>query len=278
MDSKKNIKSDLFIRLRSGVVYALVILTGSLLGNLATTIMLSIVSGICAYEFYYMLRSDAKLPNETLGVLASVLLPFSYYFWGFNGSFYVLISLLVLLLIWYVFWLHSRIADVCISFFGSLYCGGMLTCLLCLRMKISTDEIWGGLFVIFLLTTVSVNDGFAYLFGRKFGKHSLSPHISPKKSWEGFFAGLVCSTAVWFVLMIFPGININIWQCVIFGLICGCAGVIGDLVESRIKRNSGVKDSGKIMPGHGGLLDRLDSIFLVSLAAYLLLIGFNCII
>ena len=77
--------------------------------------------------------------------------------------------------------------------------------------------------------------------------------------------------------MIFPGVAINFWQCILFGLLCGLAGVIGDLVESRMKRNSGVKDSGSLMPGHGGLLDRLDSIFLVSLVAALLLFSNNCI-
>ena len=75
----------------------------------------------------------------------------------------------------------------------------------------------------------------------------------------------------------FPGVNIEIWQCLVFGFLCSLAGVIGDLVESRMKRNSGVKDSGTLMPGHGGLLDRLDSIFLISLTAALLLFTFNCI-
>lgn len=144
-------------------------------------------------------------------------------------------------------------------------------------MAIPGDEIWGGVFVIFLLTTVSVNDGFAYLFGKAFGKHRLAPHISPKKTWEGFVPALICSTAIWLVLLIFPGVQIEVWQCVVFGLLCGIAGVIGDLVESRMKRNSGVKDSGTLMPGHGGLLDRLDSIFLVSLTCALLMFTFNCI-
>lgn len=79
------------------------------------------------------------------------------------------------------------------------------------------------------------------------------------------------------VLLVFPGVTIEVWQCIVFGLVCGIAGVIGDLVESRMKRNSGVKDSGTLMPGHGGLLDRLDSVFLVSIVAALLLFSSNCI-
>lgn len=274
---KKNKKSDLGVRMRTGVIYGAVIVLGSLLGNIATMIMITVASGICAYEFYLMLRSDAKLPNESIGIAAAVLYPISYFFFQTKGVVFVTATLIIVLLIWYVFWGHARIADVCITFFGAFYTGFMLTCLLALRMAIPADEIWGGVFVIFLLTTVSVNDGFAYLFGRAFGKHRLAPHISPKKTWEGFIPALVCSTLLWLVFLIFPGVNIEPWQCIVFGLACGIAGVIGDLVESRMKRNSGVKDSGKLMPGHGGLLDRLDSIFLVSITCALLMFGFNCI-
>lgn len=272
-----NKRSDLFIRLRSGLIYAIIVLLGSLLGNLATTIMLSFAAGISAYEFFLVLRKDAKLPNEALGIIAAVSCPWSYYFLGFKGVIFVMLILLLTLTFWYVFWRHARIMDVCISFFGVFYTGVLLTCLLALRMAVPAEELWGGLFVIFLLTSVSVNDGFAYLFGKAFGKHRLAPHISPKKTWEGFLPALFFSTALWFVLLFFPGVKIQIWQCVVFGLLCGISGVIGDLVESRIKRNSGVKDSGHLMPGHGGLLDRLDSIFLVSLTSAVLLFGFNCL-
>lgn len=275
--SEKKQHSDLFIRLRSGLIYAIVIIAGTLLGNLATMIMLSAASGFAAYEFYVMLRSDAKLPNELLGILAAVFYPISYYFLRTTGVIFVTAALIVALLVWYVFWSHARIADVCISFFGAIYTGFNLTCLLALRLALPAEEIWGGVFIIFLLTSVSINDGFAYLFGKAFGKHRLAPHISPKKTWEGFLPALICSTAIWLVLLVFPGVNIEAWQCIVFGLLCGIAGVIGDLVESRMKRNSGVKDSGNLMPGHGGLLDRLDSIFLVSLTSAILLFGFNCI-
>lgn len=275
-ESKKT-HSDLYIRLRSGLIYAIIVLTGSLINNISTMIMVSITAGICAFEFCYVLHSDAKLPNETIGVLGAMSIPVSFYFFGIKGVVFVIGILILALLLWYILWLRSRIIDVGISFFGAIYSGFMLTCLLALRISIPGDEFWGGLFVVFLLTTVSLNDGFAYVFGKKFGKHRLAPQISPKKTWEGFIAGLFFSVSAWCVLVLFPGVNINIWQCILFGFLCAIAGVIGDLVESRMKRNSGVKDSGNIMPGHGGLLDRLDSVFLVSLTAAMLLFGSGCI-
>ena len=118
---------------------------------------------------------------------------------------------------------------------------------------------------------------FAYLGGSKFGKHKLAPRISPKKSWEGFIGGLVGSMAIWCLITLIPGVNMAIPQALVFGLICGLSGVLGDLAESRIKRNSGVKDSGTIMPGHGGLLDRCDSLFMASVTAAVMLIGGGCV-
>ncbi|MDO5427015.1 MAG: hypothetical protein Q4F54_04980 [Coriobacteriia bacterium] len=116
-------------------------MAGSLLGNIATLIMVAGAAGICAYEFYFMLRSDAKLPNEALGIAAAVAFPISYFFFQMKGVILVTAALIIMLLIWYVFWRHARIADVCISFFGAIYTGFLLTCLLALRMAIPGDEI-----------------------------------------------------------------------------------------------------------------------------------------
>ena len=128
-----------------------------------------------------------------------------------------------------------------------------------------------------IFLSVWANDTFAYLIGRKFGKHKLAPRTSPKKSWEGFFAGLVGSMVVWYAMTYIPGVSMDVAQALSFGLICGLMGVLGDLAESRIKRNSGFKDSGTIMPGHGGLLDRCDSLFLVAVTSAILLVGGGCI-
>lgn len=96
-------KSDLFIRLRSGAIYAVFVLAGSLLGNIATMILIAAASGVAAYEFYFMLRSDAKLPNESLGIGAAVAYPVSYFFFSTKGVIFVTAALIIMLLIWYVF-------------------------------------------------------------------------------------------------------------------------------------------------------------------------------
>ena len=111
------------------------------------------------------------------------------------------------------------------------------------------------------MLSVWANDSFAYLFGSKFGKHKLAPRISPNKSWEGFYGGLLGSMLVWFLIAVFGAIDMNPLFALLF---------VGDLFESRIKRGVGLKDSGSIMPGHGGLLDRTDSMIFGTMAAFLL--------
>ncbi len=267
--------TSLQVRFRTGFVYTAITIACVVAGNIPTVVMLSVVAGISVGEFYYMLRSDAKLPNEMLGIIAAVLYPVSVYALGMTGAALVSLALLLALLVWYVFWTRARIPDVAVSFFGAAYTGLLLCGIVMVRT--SLPDPWGGILTLGLFVSVWANDAFAYLVGSKFGKHKLAPRTSPNKSWEGFVAGLVASMLVWLGMSYIPGVAMGIPQALAFGLICGLMGVLGDLAESRIKRNSGFKDSGTIMPGHGGLLDRSDSLFLVSITAAILLIGGGCI-
>ena len=124
--------------------------------------------------------------------------------------------------------------------------------------------------MIFIL--IWVNDSFAYITGMLFGKHKMWERHSPNKTWEGTIGGaLFCiATAIFVGPFFFPDIHILGWA--ITGLICSVSGTLGDLVESMFKRYCGVKDSGKIMPGHGGVLDRFDSI-LMAVPFVLLFLG-----
>ena len=111
-----------------------------------------------------------------------------------------------------------------------------------------------------------------YFAGRAFGKTPMFPLISPKKTWAGFFGGaaLATMTLLLFKLFLFP--QMTYVDCVVLAVLCDLAGVFGDLIESMVKRTYGVKDSGTIMPGHGGLLDRIDSTIFALPTAYLYLV------
>ena len=263
------------VRFRTGFVYIVVSVVCVLASEWTTLALLVAMAGITAGEFYYMLRQDAKLPNEMLGIIAAMLYPVSVFFLGLDGALYVSLALLLALIVWYVFWMRARVPDVGVSFFGAAYCGMLLSGLVVVRTAL--PQPWGGVLALGILLSVWANDSFAYLVGSKFGKHKLAPRTSPKKSWEGFFAGLAGSAVFWCLMTLVPGVTMSIPQAILFGLASGLMGVLGDLAESRIKRNSGFKDSGTIMPGHGGLLDRCDSLFLVAVTSAILLVAGGCI-
>ena len=263
------------VRFRTGFVYIVVSVVCVLASEWTTLALLVAMAGITAGEFYYMLRQDAKLPNEMLGIIAAMLYPTSVFALGLTGALYVSLALLLALIVWYVFWMRARVPDVGVSFFGAAYCGMLLSGIIVVREALPAP--WGGVLVLGILLSVWANDSFAYLVGSKFGKHKLAPRTSPKKSWEGFFAGLAGSAVFWCLMTLVPGVTMSIPQAILFGLASGLMGVLGDLAESRIKRNSGFKDSGTIMPGHGGLLDRCDSLFLVAVTSAILLVAGGCI-
>ena len=267
--------SSFQVRVRTGAVYILLTAACVLINDITTVVMLALTAAICAGEFYYILRNDAKLPNEAIGIVAAVCYPISMWQWGLKGVAAVTFVLMLVLLVWYTYWMRSRITDVCVTLFGAMYTGLMLSGIIVIRQAL--PEPWGGVLVLLLLLSIWGNDAFAYLIGSKFGKHKLAPKTSPKKSWEGFIAGLVFSMLTWVAMTFVPGVQMSIWMALLFGLVCGGMEVLGDLVESRIKRNVGVKDSGTIMPGHGGLLDRTDSLFLASVTAAILLTLGGCL-
>lgn len=121
---------------------------------------------------------------------------------------------------------------------------------------------------ILLFACIWINDTGAYLFGTAFGKHKMAPNISPKKSWEGFVGGVFLVTFITTLLWKFNFLEV---QYIFYAVITSLVATLGDLLESVFKRRAGVKDSGKLLPGHGGILDRLDSVLLA--APIILLLG-----
>jgi phosphatidate cytidylyltransferase len=238
------------------------------LASLWTTVaVVAVLSGLCAFELYRMLRSDAKLPNELMGTATATLYPIVYAIWHFDGLLSLTVVLATILLIWYVYTPPARITDVAITLFGACYTGLMLSSLIEIREIL--PGFWGGVLVFGVILSVWANDAFAYLIGSRFGKHPFAAKISPKKTWEGFIAGILFSVATWSLFPFIPGFELSWGWAIAGGLACGWLGILGDLVESRIKRSTGFKDSSNLLPGHGGFLDRCDSMIVVAAVASL---------
>ncbi len=139
-----------------------------------------------------------------------------------------------------------------------------------------TDHFAGAWWLLFVMLLVWGADSGAYMFGRLFGKHKLAPKVSPGKTWEGFFGGLLSSAIIAWLFALLAPLSVAPGTLIICAVIATLASVLGDLTESMFKREAGIKDSGNLIPGHGGILDRIDSLTAaVPVFACLLLLVFR---
>jgi phosphatidate cytidylyltransferase len=157
----------------------------------------------------------------------------------------------------------SATAAISLTMLGVVWVGGGLASIMLLR----TIPVDGRLVVFTVLLAVFADDTAAYFVGRTIGRHKMAPKISPGKSWEGFVAGTLAAMAVAFFAMYDQGYLSNL-EALMLGGTVAVSSVLGDLFESAIKRDLGVKDSGRVLAGHGGVLDRVDSILWAGPAAF----------
>jgi phosphatidate cytidylyltransferase len=137
-------------------------------------------------------------------------------------------------------------------------------------------HVHGRLVTFAVLLTVWAADTFAYFGGRLVGRHKMAPKISPGKTWEGFVIGSIAGVFVAFVTLYDTRHTyLRVWQAVLLGVVVVLASVVGDLFESMLKRDMQVKDTGRLLGGHGGILDRVDALLFAGPAAYYLLLGFG---
>ncbi len=231
------------------------------------TVLAAIWGIIAVLEFYRMTGISKMIPLTCSGViwtLLFILAPHCEYEYiiPFVLASAILLSLAILLLPPKKEGIFSGWAWV---MGGILYVGWLLGILVALRLEAGRD--W--LFLV-LFTTFG-SDTAAYFIGRAIGKHKLAPKISPGKTWEGAIAGVIGAVII-SLLFTLPTpfqLPLSYWQAVLLGVLISVFGQFGDLVESRLKRNTGVKDSGGLMPGHGGLLDRMDSVVFAGVVVYL---------
>ena len=218
-------------------------------------------------EFYNLVDLGGFKPQRLTGYLLGVSMFIGnglVTFFDFSEKF-LLFPLLCLFLILPIELYRKRqdpFTNIAHGFLGIIYVAVPITLLI--NIVYPNDEIgYNPLFFAAWLQLILSSDSGAYLAGTAFGKHKLFERISPKKSWEGAFGGLLMSMAFAIGFSYFIDF-LTIWEWIGLSVVSVVAGIYGDLVESLLKRNVGAKDSGTLLPGHGGVLDRLDSIVLAT--------------
>lgn len=229
------------------------------------------------WEFYRMLDHKG-LPNFKITAMlcGAILVGGSFYYFskvgpGQSYDFEVSVLLLFLLVV-FARQMFQKTRDVspletmAYTFFGLLYVlwlFNFVTKIVYVFPRAPDTAVTGHFYVLYLIVVTKFSDMGAYLVGSAIGKHPLVPHISPKKTWEGFFGALAFSTLGSFGTIALLPTQLgafNFTHALVLGLLLGFAAIIGDLAESIVKRSAGVKDSGKFLPGIGGALDLIDSL------------------
>ncbi len=253
-------------RLVTGLALAAVLVACLVFGGLPLVIVLALVSVLALYEFFQLLwPGKTKIPTKIFGLFLGLMV-----FCPVGQPF----SVAVILLLAFLWAAAAFLADYGRGNDGARLAGQAalpmgivyIPLLLHLALTLSVKEQF------LVVTAASASDTAADSVGGAIGRHKLWPRVSPKKSWEGSLAGFIACLAVTVGIACIPyggdpllGGNILVWLCI--GAILGVAAQVGDFFESALKRAHGVKDSSTLLPGHGGILDRIDSI-LFSLAAY----------
>ncbi|MDQ6695363.1 MAG: phosphatidate cytidylyltransferase [Chloroflexota bacterium] len=286
------------VRAVSGVLLLAGVLLAIWLRGPLLMLVVGVAAALAAHEFFGIVRRAGYAPLYTAGVPLALLLGMRAYLGGdiFSGTPSVIsgtatesvVLVLVLLLVlarqgfgWarattagvnidqggvprspYLAW-----ADIGFTLGGALYTGGLIGYApLLAALPVTATSAGGTYWLLLVLLGTAACDTGAYLVGSTLGRHKMIPHISPGKTWEGLVGGV--AGAVIAATSLSGLLKISLGEAVALGLLICAAAVSGDLCESLLKRAAGVKDSGHLIPGHGGILDRIDSILFVLLAVY----------
>lgn len=230
------------------------------------------------HEFVEMTKQKEVFSNKPIGFFSVLVVMTSMFYWSVE-TLDIVVGLFLLIILWELFRNKgSAINNIGATLLGVLYTGLLPgTVVLIRELYRYNDTLYptGGYLILSILVSIWACDSAAYFIGSATGKHKLFPRVSPKKSWEGAIAGFVFSIIAMLAMKYFLLDYISITDSVVIGLIVGIFGQTGDLIESLIKRDAGVKDSSKLIPGHGGVLDRFDSLLLTAPLVYMYLKHFS---
>ncbi len=247
------------IRILSAIIGAPIILLLLYLGRIPFGFLVILLSLIGMIEFYAPWPNKNTFPTPWIGIIGGLSFPVLALM-GYTKFFGQVLVLLVLVsFLWQIFKTkRSRVGvDVSLTVLGAIYVGLFPSYLILLR-----DISHGWILVLLTILAVWVCDIFSYLIGSLIGKRKLAPDISPNKTVAGSVAGLLASVSLLAGVYFLPWFSLT--ERLLLGLLIGVFSQVGDLTASILKREVGIKDFGRIIPGHGGVLDRFDGLFFVA--------------
>lgn len=274
---------NLLVRGASGVVLFGVVLGAAFLGYWGFGALMLLITVVGVWEFYQLAMAKGVMPQRCMGIVTSILLlvtafsaillavPYVESVVGECLPFVLLATIAAFALIFFVEVFRNKenpTQNIASTIMGVIYVALPMSLMLFIPFMLSPDR-WNPWIFLFYLFLVWGNDVFAYLVGISIGRHKMCPRLSPKKSWEGFFGGVLGSLAMGVLGAYVVEGNYLVWLGL--ALVVSLSSVVGDLVESMFKRDAGVKDSGNFIPGHGGMLDRFDALILSAPFAFVYL-------
>ena len=248
------------------------------IGNPVFAIVTTAIMLIGIDEFFRMCELKGSYPNRIFGFIGTIFIAMAYSGIYSHHQITVLgLFCLAVIGLFIIEILNAKIEplhNISNTILAILFVPTLLGTIIHLRQM---DHIYYSNVTLLLFISVWLCDTAAFIFGTKFGKKKILPKISPKKSWVGSFSGFVASLLTFFIAWKFDylGGSYSLTDCLVFGFISGVFGQFGDFGESLLKRDVGVKDSGDILRGHGGILDRFDSLLFSSPMIYIYLLVFN---
>jgi phosphatidate cytidylyltransferase len=250
-------------RVISAVFIGFVTILTGLLGGLWFTGFILVVTAAATYEMLQLMRASGFAPSLAFGFAAMLLAFAAVRFDVFAPYLPALITVLLLgSLAWQMRHREGKpIADWAITLAGGAYLGWTSAHLAASREL--ANGVW---WLVIAIGITWLADSGAYFAGQRFGRHKLAPVLSPKKTWEGYFGGVIAAVLGGVVVgLVSP---LGVVQCVVAAFLVGALGTLGDLVESMFKRQANAKDSGHLIPGHGGAFDRIDSLLWAGVVVY----------
>ncbi|WP_136668163.1 phosphatidate cytidylyltransferase [Flavobacterium sp. H122] len=263
--------NETLIRALSGAVYVVLLVTATLYSRESFLLLFGLFLLQTVNEFSNLVKL-----NKIQALILSVLFFVNFtYFSKSEFSNWILVSISIFTLLLLAKWLFEiQSKPVVFSNWGLLIGYIIIPFIVIAKLAyISSGTVVSHFphIVIGVFILIWTNDTFAYLVGKNFGTTKLFERISPKKTVEGFLGGMLFAVIAGFIISQYYVTLLPFWQWIVIAVAVSVFGTVGDLVESKFKRIAGVKDSGSIMPGHGGILDRLDSIIFVAPFVYLFL-------